>query len=74
MDYNAEFEKEGLVVRSPSMSQIYLKARFLSRTNISVLIYGESGTGKSRLAEYIKKTGPYVRVDCNAIPAELFAS
>lgn len=74
MESNLDYEKEGLVVAAPVMLQIYQKARFLSQSTISVLIYGESGTGKSRLAEYIKKDGPFIRVDCNAIPSDLFAS
>jgi len=74
MESDFDFKKDGLVVVAPSMLQIYTKAKFLSQNSISVLIYGESGTGKSRLAEYMKTDGPFIRVDCNAIPSELFAS
>lgn len=63
-----------LILRSPAMIQVYTTARFLASSNVSVLIYGESGVGKSRLAELIQTKEPFVRVDCNAIPAELFAS
>jgi len=74
MEFNHDSRQNGLVVAAPSMFQIFSKAEHLSQTNISVLIHGESGTGKSRLAEHIQKNGPFVRVDCNAIPSELFAS
>lgn len=65
---------DDLILRSPAMVQVYTTARFLAGSNVSVLIYGESGVGKSRLAELIQTKEPFVRVDCNAIPAELFAS
>ena len=74
MESDQIFQQDGLVVVAPSMLQIFDKAKHLSQTNISVLIYGESGTGKSRLAECIQNGGPFVRVDCNAIPSDLFAS
>lgn len=66
--------QEELVVKSPEMMHIYAKAKVLSKLKISVLILGESGVGKSRLAECICGSGPFIRVDCNAIPSDLFAS
>lgn len=47
--------------------------------NTSVLILGESGTGKEKLAQSIhllspRKNGPYVKVNCAAIPATLIES
>ena len=79
MDYRNEFEKEGVIVRSPSMVQIYEKARLLARNQASVLICGESGVGKNHLAEYIQKKGaspnsPFIRIHCNALSDQLFAS
>lgn len=79
MEYKQELEKEGIVVQAPSMLQIYQKAQILSGNQASVLIYGESGTGKNHLAGYIQKhsslsKAPFVCVHCNAIPSELFAS
>ena len=68
-----------LVVQSSAMVNIYQKADMLSTNRASVLIYGESGTGKNHLAEYIQKNSalskaPFVCIHCNAIPSELFAS
>lgn len=67
-----------LVVQSSAMVNIYQKADMLSTNRASVLIYGESGTGKNHLAEYIQKQriiqSPFVCIHCNAIPSELFAS
>lgn len=50
-----------------------------SKHNIPVLIEGESGTGKENMAKYIHdnsemKYGPFIPVNCSAIPKELFES
>lgn len=55
------------------------KKNLLAYNQASVLIYGESGVGKSFLAEYIQKSGslsgkPFVKISCSAISEELFAS
>lgn len=47
--------------------------------DVSILILGESGVGKDYLAEAIhvcsnRRTGPFVRIDCATIPADLFES
>jgi len=59
-----------------SVKQDALKA---ARTNASVLITGESGTGKEIIAHYIhlgsaRTKKPFIRVNCAAIPSELFES
>ena len=50
-----------------------------SKHNIPILIEGESGTGKENMAKYIHdnsemKYGPFIPVNCSAIPKELFES
>ncbi|MDO4268235.1 MAG: sigma 54-interacting transcriptional regulator [Eubacteriales bacterium] len=77
MDYN--HQPQDPLVLDPAMVQNYAKARILSKNQASVLICGESGTGKNHLAEYIHQNGSRsghapVSVHCNAIPSELFAS
>ncbi len=54
-------------------------ARNCSKHDIPVLIEGESGTGKENMARFIHdhspmKLGPFVSVNCSAIPKELFES
>jgi DNA-binding NtrC family response regulator len=47
--------------------------------DVSILILGESGSGKDHLAEAIhacgaRRAGPFIRIDCASIPPELFES
>lgn len=75
----AEISDSGMIGRSPLMRRIMSAAGHVARFDTSILITGPSGTGKSMLAKYIhqlseKKDGPFVRVDCGAIPISLFES
>ena len=53
-------------------------AKRVSSTNSSIFIFGESGTGKEVFAraihDYSERKGPFVPVNCSAIPSELFES
>lgn len=75
------FMKGGLeIVGQSSLLQVTKDAAFqTARTNASVLITGESGTGKEVIAHYIhscsqRSKGPFIKVNCASIPAELFES
>lgn len=79
MAYDTSGTEKKTILHSPSMMQIFQKANLLAYNQASVLIYGESGVGKSFLAEYIQKSGslsgkPFVKISCSAISEELFAS
>jgi len=68
-----------IVYRSDAMSKVMALVDRVARTDAGVLITGESGTGKSLLAEYVhtrsaRRHGPFVTVPCANIPAELFES
>ena len=68
-----------IVHRSVAMSKVMELAGRVAATNANVLITGESGSGKSLLAEYLHRMGsrqdkPFVTVSCANLPAELFES
>jgi transcriptional regulator with PAS, ATPase and Fis domain len=74
-----EIQRQGLIVRDPEMRDIYEKARQVADKAATVLIQGESGTGKDCLAKFIhnlssRKKQPFTHINCNAIPDELFES
>lgn len=68
-----------IVSQSPVMEELLSQARRVAQNKASVLIGGQSGTGKELLARAIheagpRKDGPFVAVNCNAIPENLFES
>jgi len=65
--------------KSPAMKNLYALVRKVARSNVNVLILGESGVGKERIANQIHQLGPrhdkpFVVVDCGATPAGLLES
>jgi two-component system, NtrC family, response regulator AtoC len=65
--------------KSQSMRAIREQLERISAANLPVLIHGESGTGKDVLARLFHKlspwaTGPFVKINCPAIPASLMES
>ena len=68
-----------LIGRSPSMQKIYDLIERISGSSNNVLITGESGTGKELVAKAIhysgsRKGGPFIAVNCAAIPETLLES
>jgi transcriptional regulator with GAF, ATPase, and Fis domain len=68
-----------LIGQSPALRQIVGQIDLVAPTEASVLILGETGTGKELVAREIhrrsrRKEGPLVRVNCASIPKELFES
>jgi DNA-binding NtrC family response regulator len=69
----------GFLARSPAMARIFGLIENLSHSDATVLIAGESGTGKEILARAIhahspRAKGPFVAVNCGALPAGLLES
>ena len=75
-----QMEKFGeLIGNSPPMQRVYRLAMGVAPTATTVLILGESGTGKELTARAIhqhssRASGPFVAVNCSAIPVELVES
>jgi transcriptional regulator with GAF, ATPase, and Fis domain len=68
-----------IVGTSPPMQQVFRKVEKIAPTDISVLITGETGTGKELIAREIHnrspRTGkPFVTINCGAIPENLLES
>jgi transcriptional regulator with GAF, ATPase, and Fis domain len=68
-----------LVGRTPEMRAVFAILERAARSTATVLIQGETGTGKDLAAESIHKEsprrdGPFAVVDCGAIPADLLES
>ena len=63
----------------PSMMEIFRKLQKVATTDISVLITGETGTGKELIAREVHRrsnraTGPFIVINCGAIPENLIES
>lgn len=75
-----EIPPESIVFgRSDAMQALRARMDKVAAANVPVLIHGESGTGKDIIARMIHgrspwRTGPYVKVNCPAIPGTLLES
>jgi transcriptional regulator with PAS, ATPase and Fis domain len=68
-----------LIGESPAMLALYSLLKKASATDSTVLIEGETGTGKEVTAQAIhdasdRRDGPFIVVDCGAIPGQLLES
>ena len=70
---------DGFVAASPAMKHIVATLRKVMDSAIPLLLQGESGTGKEMLARFVhqksaRASGPFVAINCAAIPPELLES
>ncbi len=70
---------QGLIGASPPMQKIYRVARQVAASRATVLITGESGTGKGELARAIhalspRAAAPFISLHCAAVPEALLES
>jgi DNA-binding NtrC family response regulator len=74
-----DVETFGMIGRDPKMLRIIERIRTAAPSGASVLIEGESGTGKELIASAFhtqsqRASGPFIRINCAAIPHELIES
>jgi PAS domain S-box-containing protein len=77
--YRASFSFEDIQTGDPIMLTLIENAKNTALSSSNVLIEGESGTGKELFAQAIhnhgpRSKGPFIAVNCGAIPRELIAS
>lgn len=76
---HTKYNIQNMIGNSKIMQDVYENIRQVAHTNSSVLIRGESGTGKELVAHAIhynsdRKDGPFIRINCGAIPETLIES
>ena len=75
----AEVEEPVMIAADPKTRQVMTVARQVADNDSSVILYGESGTGKDVMARYIyrnsaRRDAPFLPINCAAIPSELMES
>jgi transcriptional regulator with PAS, ATPase and Fis domain len=75
----ARFNLDDIIGTSQALEIVKQQARTYSATDSTVAIYGESGVGKELFAQSIhnlssRKSGPFVAINCSALPKELMES
>jgi DNA-binding NtrC family response regulator len=73
------YQFKNIVARSPKMQEVLATVERVAPTNSTVLLGGESGTGKDLIARAIhqhsrRASGPFVKINCTAIPENLLES
>ncbi|MFH2059730.1 MAG: sigma 54-interacting transcriptional regulator [Pseudomonadota bacterium] len=76
---SAAYSFANIVGRSPQMEKIFQTLPVLAQSDASILITGETGTGKDLVAEAIhqtsgRETGPFIKINCGALPETLLES
>ncbi|MFR0655894.1 two-component system response regulator GlrR [Pantoea sp. SIMBA_079] len=71
--------REAIVTRNPLMQRLLEQAHMVAQSDVSVLINGQSGTGKEVLAQAIhaaspRAAKPFIAINCGALPEQLLES
>ncbi|MBT2700629.1 sigma 54-interacting transcriptional regulator [Bacillus sp. ISL-40] len=74
---NLQFDSDGMIATSIEMKKVLQLALQVAEIDVNVLLLGETGVGKSHIAKFIhkkssRKNGPFIEVNCGAIPESLF--
>jgi DNA-binding NtrC family response regulator len=78
-ELQTSYKFENIIGSGPAMQKVYNLIQRLMNTDTTVLIMGDTGTGKELVARAlhyssIRKEGPFIPVHCAAIPSELLES
>jgi Nif-specific regulatory protein len=78
-ELRARLHLEGVIGRSPALAAVLRDIALAAPLEVDVLLTGQSGTGKTQLARSIhdngpRARGPFVELNCNAIPDTLVES
>jgi len=78
IDLKNRLKKEGIIVKSEKMIALYQDIREIAGINVPVLIFGESGSGKEKVAHILhvfsKAKGDFIALNCSSIPEGIFES
>ncbi|MDG1644783.1 two-component system response regulator GlrR [Klebsiella huaxiensis] len=71
--------RQAIVTRSPLMERLLEQAGMVAQSDVSVLINGQSGTGKEIVAQAIhnaspRRDKPFIAINCGALPEQLLES
>ncbi len=71
--------RQPIITRSPLMLRLLEQVKMVAQSHVSVLLNGQSGTGKELLAEAIHRaspdaTRPFIAINCGALPEQLLES
>ncbi len=75
----SNYSSSELIGYSPKMQKVFDLILLLAQTDASVMITGETGTGKDKIAEIIHRKSararfPFIKVNCGALPPGLLES
>ncbi|MFP4282204.1 MAG: sigma-54 interaction domain-containing protein [Opitutales bacterium] len=78
-EVSARYDTDSIIGDSPALHNLLTQARHVAATDATVLIHGETGTGKELIARAIhlwsgRREKPVIKINCAAIPRELFES
>lgn len=78
-EFADKYNLQNIVFKSKAMQEVLNLADIVSKSDATVLLRGESGTGKDLLARYIhsrslRARGPFIKIHCGALPETLVES
>ncbi|MGG1914632.1 sigma 54-interacting transcriptional regulator [Priestia megaterium] len=78
-ELNESVDLEGIVTKSEAMKKVFSTIQRVASVNTTVLLLGETGVGKSRVAKLLhqlstRKQQPYHEINCAALPEQLIES